>query len=134
MAVKMPKDVRDKVKWLTDMVSERDRELEEMEKRLEASFEATKRADDLLLEEKVVWKDEKHELKVQIDKLKEDLKYERNRASQALDVAASTSDAAGGIGRLLRSIVDNDVMETLRLASFDQRQEARERMRHRRPV
>ena len=130
----MPKDVRDKVKWLTDMVSERDRELEEMEKRLEASFEATKRADDLLLEEKVVWKDEKHELKVQIDKLKEDLKYERNRASQALDVAASTSDAAGGIGRLLRSIVDNDVMETLRLASFDQRQEARERMRHRRPV
>lgn len=134
MAVKMPKDVRDKVKWLTDMVSERDRELEEMEKRLEASFEATKRADDLLLEEKIVWKDEKHELKVQIDKLKEDLKYERNRASQALDVAASTSDAAGGIGRLLRSIVDNDVMETLRLASFDQRQEARERMRHRRPV
>jgi len=134
VAVKMPKDVRDKVKWLTDMVSERDRELEEMEKRLEASFEATKRADDLLLEEKVVWKDEKHELKVQIDKLKEDLKYERNRASQALDVAASTSDAAGGIGRLLRSIVDNDVMETLRLASFDQRQEARERMRHRRPV
>jgi hypothetical protein len=130
----MPKDVRDKVKWLTDMVSERDRELEEMEKRLEASFEATKRADDLLLEEKIVWKDEKHELKVQIDKLKEDLKYERNRASQALDVAASTSDAAGGIGRLLRSIVDNDVMETLRLASFDQRQEARERMRHRRPV
>jgi len=134
VAVKMPKDVRDKVKWLTDMVSERDRELEEMEKRLEASFEATKRADDLLLEEKIVWKDEKHELKVQIDKLKEDLKYERNRASQALDVAASTSDAAGGIGRLLRSIVDNDVMETLRLASFDQRQEARERMRHRRPV
>ena len=132
--MKMPKDVRDKVKWLTDMVSERDRELDEMEKRLEASFEATKRADDLLLEEKVVWKDEKHELKVQIDKLKEDLKYERNRASQALDVAASTSDAAGGIGRLLRSIVDNDVMETLRLASFDQRQEARERMRHRRPV
>ena len=66
MAVKMPKDVRDKVKWLTDMVSERDRELEEMEKRLEASFEATKRADDLLLEEKIVWKDEKHELKVQI--------------------------------------------------------------------
>lgn len=132
--MKMPKDVRDKVKWLTDMVSERDRELEEMEKRLEASFEAAKKADDLLLKEKTVWQDEKHELKGQVEKLKEDLKYERNRASQALDVAASTSDAAGGIGRLLRSIVDNDVMETLRLASFDQRQEARDRMRHRRPV
>lgn len=134
MAVKMPKDVRDKVKWLTDMVSERDREIDEMEKRLEASFEAAKKADDLLLKEKIAWQDEKHELKGQVEKLKEDLKYERNRASQALDVAASTSDAAGGIGRLLRSIVDNDVMETLRLASFDQRQEARDRMRHRRPV
>jgi len=114
-------------------LEEAEKQLGEMEARLEASFERTRLADDALLKGKTAWQEEKSDLKGQVEKLKEDLKYERNRASQALDVAANTSDAAGGIGRLLRSIVDNDVMETLRLASFEQRQEARERMRHRRP-
>ena len=77
---------------------------------------------------------EKDLLKDKIRLLEEEVKHERRRATQALDVAESTSHASSGIGRLLHSIVDKDVMEELRISSQERREKARESMRHRRPV
>lgn len=108
--------------------------LRQMEKRLEASFEATKEAQDKILAERTKWSGERHDLNAKIKQLEEDVKHERRRATQALDVAESTSDAAGGIGRLLRTLVDDNVMEQLRISHQEREQRARDSMRHRRPV
>lgn len=110
-------------------LKEKDAQIASMEDRLEATFDDARAAKKELEESKEKWATEKCDLKARIKQLEEDVKHEKRRASQALDVAANTSDAAGGIGRLLNRIVDNDVMETLRLASHKQREEARKRLR-----
>lgn len=114
-------------------LKEKDAEIASMEDRLEATFDDARAAKKELEESKEKWLTEKCDLKAKIKQLEDDLKYEKRRASQAMDVASLTSDAAGGIGRLLNRIVDNDVMETLRLAAHEQREEAKKRMRHRSP-
>lgn len=120
-------------KLCLDQLIDADGQLVEMETRLEANFDRVRAADDALLKAKEEFQNEKYRLKARVKELEEELRSERIRASKALSVAESTSDAAAGIGRLLHRIVDNDVMETLRLAGVEQRQEARERMRHRSP-
>jgi hypothetical protein len=114
-------------------LKEAEEQVEQLEHRLQGSFDENRKLQQKVEEDGRAWDREKRGLQDEVKRLQEEVKHERRRSTQALDVAESTSGAADGIGRLLRVIVDNDVMETLRLASFEQRQEARERMRHRRP-
>lgn len=100
-----------------------------LEERLHGALDASSKSDEAHLKEKQAWKDERSELLSKVHRLEEEVKHEKRRATQALDVADRTSDAASGIGRLLHRIVDNDVMETLRLAAHEQREEARKRLR-----
>lgn len=112
-------------------LKEAEKQLGEMEVRLEASFERTRLADDALLQGKVAWKEEKYGLEAKIKDLEERLKYEMRRASQALDVADNASTAAGSIGRLVRQLVDEDVLAQLRDARKEKEERYRESIRRR---
>lgn len=103
-------------------LKDKDRQLQEMEDRLEATFDEARAAKKALEDGEEKWKTERYDFKAKIQKLEEEVKHERRRATQALDVAESTSDAAGGIGRLLRTIVDDNVLEQLRLANHEREQ------------
>ncbi len=95
-----------------------------LEEDLEGQFDRARAAEAKLEAGEEAWRDERYTLKMRIQKLEEELKAEKRRASQAMDVASNASDAAGGIGRLLRSIVNHDVMETLRIQSTERRKQA----------
>jgi hypothetical protein len=124
-----------------DQLIDADRQLVEYEKRLAVCLQESEERRMRIEEFKQTLEVQKSESKKaqdvlhdRIKKLEEDVKHERRRASQALDVAESTSDAAGGIGRLLRTLVDDNVLEQLRLANAEREQRAREEVRHRRSV
>jgi hypothetical protein len=108
-------------------------QIEQLEHRLQGSFEENQKLQQKTEQIVQAWDRERCDLKEEIKRLQEEVKHERRRATQALDVAESTSDAAGGIGRLLRSMVDDNVLEQLRLAHHEREQKYRESMRHRRP-
>lgn len=138
-------------KLCLEKLEETEKIVGEMEKRLQAALEEAEGADARLEAKDTVyseertailaehaakekkWEEKRRDLEGEVKRLEGEVKHERHRSTQALDVSQSASSAMAGIGRLLHVIVDNDVMESLRLAGSEQRAEARERVRHRRP-
>jgi hypothetical protein len=114
-------------------LEESEQAIKELEQRLHDALDASSKSDEAHLKEKQSWQDERSDLRAKVKQLEEDVKHEKRRASQALDVSERTSEAASGIGRLLHVLVNNEVLEELRLSAHDRRAEARERMRHRSP-
>lgn len=133
MAAKSHRACLDQLIEADRLYSEASVQLREMESRLEATFDEARATKKELEESKEKWRSEKYDLQARVKQLEEELKSERRRAHQALDVAERTSEAAGGIGRLLHVLVNNEVLEELRLSAHDRRTEAKERMRHRSP-
>lgn len=72
-------------------------------------------------------KEEISSKKSRIAELEAQLKFEKNRAAQALDVADGMSAAASGLGRLVHRLVDEDLMESLRHAKTERDRERNSR-------